>query len=210
MKSRLGFDPDRCEYGPATAQIRAARREWGEIDGCEPFGDLAAGEASFRDHQRIAHVHQPERFPLDVQVEPVVGDWDDFARLSAAVRNPDARWDWRMTTLKRLSTEHAAQHGWRLDDQPARMPPEPGDLFLRVGNCNVWYLYVWDVASPTSELGAWYWNFARADLIDAIQWWLAAPAAQDNPFVPLVDCYRSGVYPFSVSRDRAVLFAFAP
>lgn len=31
----------------------------------------------------------------------------------------------------------------------------------------------------------------------------------DNPFVPLLACYRAGFYPFGLTRETALLFRFA-
>jgi hypothetical protein len=206
MKGTLGYDPETKDYGPASVAIRALIHLYAHIDWFEPWGDLHAAQHELERHQRLARAHLPELFP-ELQVQLVEGTWVEFGEYCATVRNPDRRWDWRMGPLKQLSAAHARAHGWRLEDQPARMPPEPGDLFLRVGTTTVW----WDAAAHLEldrEQASWYASYARGDLYDAIQWWLADPGALDNPFLPLIRCYQAGVYPFSLSQDHVVLFAF--
>jgi hypothetical protein len=210
MKGPLSFDPEAHDYGPASPQIRGAMRAFADIDWFEPWGDVHAGTAALEHHQRLAHHHQPELFPAALRIESVEGTWVEFAEYCTTVRNPDHGWDWRMTALKTLSYRHALAHGWQLKDQLAPTIPSPGDLFMRIGATTMWTY----AASPVpfrgnhAEPAFFYTAYARNDLYDAIQWWLAEPTAIDNPFVPLIRCYQLGVYPFSLAKDHVVLFAF--
>jgi len=191
VRGTLDFDPDAKDYGPASRHIRAVIREYADVDWFEPGGDLPRAAEMFREHETLAGVPH-------ATLQPLEGTRDDFADLCATARG-NTRWQWRFV-LKAFSHRHSTAHGWRRDDQPT------GDLFVRVGETAMWRLAV-----PTIELdfdSNWYRSFANADQLDAIQWWLAEPTATDNPFVPLVRCYRLGVYPFSLSRDKVVLFAF--
>lgn len=193
MKGTLDFDPDARDYGPASPQIRAVIREYADVDWFEPGGDLDAAARAFHEHETLA------QFP-HAALELVTGTRDDFANLCATVRNPDLKWQWRMTVLKQLAHEHTQAHGWRLEDH------QPGGVFIRVGDHTLW-----SVSWPKIHLdfdGNWYRSFANGDSVDAIQWWLAEPTATTNPFVPLLRCYSLGAYPFSLSRDKVVLFAF--
>ena len=191
MRGTLDFDPDAKDYGPASPQIRAVIREYAEVDWFEPGGDLPRAADAFRDHETLAG------FPhADLQLTD--GTRDDFLDLCAIVRS-NLSWDWKMSVLKPLVDEHCKARGWRVEDQ------QPGDLFLRLGDSMFWTFPL-----PKLELtfGNWFHGYANADMLDAIQWWLAEPSATANPFVPLVRCYRLGVYPFSLSREKVVLFAF--
>lgn len=207
MKGTLGYDPETKDYGPASVAIRAVIHAYANIDWFEPWGDLDAAHHAFELHQRLAHGRHPDLFPAAVRIEHLEGTWVEFGEYCSTVRTPDRGWDWRLGPLKQLSGAHARAHRWRIEDQPARMPPEPGDLFLRVGATNVW----WDAAAHVKfdrEHAAWYASYARGDLYETIQWWLADPGALDNPFMQLIRCYQAGVYPFSLSQDHVVLFAF--
>jgi len=192
VRGTLDFDPEAKDYGPASPQIRQVIRDYADVDWFEPGGDLDGAARAFREHESVAGI--PHAEPALTE-----GTRDDFANLCAMVRgNP--KWDWRMTVLKQLSHQHTRAHGWRLDNQA------PNNLFIRFGNT-----MLWSFSGPRLELdfdGHWYRGYASADMLDAIQWWLAEPTATANPFVPLVRCYRLGVYPFSLSRDKVVLFAF--
>lgn len=191
MRGTLDFDPDAKDYGPASSQIRAVIREYADVDWFEPGGDLEGAAPFFRQHETLAGVPR-------AALELVFGTRDDFSNLCATVRG-NTRWQWRFV-LKALSKRHSTAHGWQLADQPT------GDLFVRIGDTSVWRL-----PAPMVQLdfdGSWYRSFANGDQLDAIQWWLAEPTATTNPFVPLVRCYSLGVYPFSLSRDKVVLFAF--
>lgn len=191
MRGTLDFDPETRDYGPASREIRAVIREYADVDWFEPGGDLEGAARAFREHETLAGVPHAA---LDL----VFGTRDDFSDLCATVRgNPT--WQWRFQ-LKALLQRHSKAHGWRIDDQPT------GHLFARIGAGVVWRL-----PTPTLQLdydGNWYRGYANGDPLDAIQWWLAEPTATGNPYVPLIRCYRLGVYPFSLSRTKAVLFAF--
>jgi hypothetical protein len=60
------------------------------------------------------------------------------------------------------------------------------------------------------DQASFYVSFAQADLLDCVKWQLAQPDAVlgNNPFWPLVGCYRLGIYPFSIARSAVVLFRF--
>jgi hypothetical protein len=46
--------------------------------------------------------------------------------------------------------------------------------------------------------------------MECLTWQLAEPSADlaDNPFLPLLSCYRTGFYPFALDPRAIVLFAF--
>jgi hypothetical protein len=212
MKGTLTFDPEDQDYGPASPHIRAVIRAFADIDWFEPWGDVHAAQVAFEEHQQLAHAHQPELFPAAPRIAHLEGTWVEFGECCTVVRNSDLKWDWRMTALKQLSYRHARDHGWRLADQPAPAVPRPGELFMRIGGGTIWNYFT--PPMPTTSAGkheepaSFYTAYARNDLYDAIQWWLARPTAIDNPFVPLIRCYQLGVYPFSLAKDHVVLFAF--
>jgi hypothetical protein len=66
-------------------------------------------------------------------------------------------------------------------------------------------------AASVRESAAFYFDWARTDLFDAVKWQLARGDADldGNPFHLLVCCYRAGLYPFSFGRREVTLFRFA-
>jgi hypothetical protein len=222
VRAVLGFDPRGCEYGPATSSIRTILLEWADIDWFEP---AAGGEAEalrlFREHNAIAHAHDPDRFAERIELGCEAGDWERFAALCAAVRN--SGWDWRLSILKQLSSDHAEARGWRLDDQVAgpEDAPRPGELFYRIrypsGQAGAMWRPIGDghpeLEALPGELGEsarFYYGYAHADGLDSIKWQLAEghDDLAGNPFYRLVRCYRAGFYPFSLGRSTVTLFRF--
>lgn len=135
-------------------------------------------------------------------------------------------WDWKYSILKPLSAMHAKAHGWNLDEQIAHDgEPRPGDLFVRrrmnrngvEGSFVVWNTIELPIAElksrwqdPAGGAANFYHSYADFDITYCIQWQLAERSNNlaDNPFVPLLACYRAGFYPFSLSSDSVVLFEF--
>lgn len=224
MKSTLLFDPRDYDYGPATDAIRSIFATWVEIDWLGPstVSDETAAEL-FRNHQRLAHAHDSSRFPLELDLRVVTGDPAAFTSWCDRVRG-QATWDWKYSVLKQLSHEHAQARGWKAEDDarvisPAE-PPRPGELYFRFGEPEQ---LIWNTVLPMpaglaslvpdtfGNAASFYVLYAHNDAVDAMKWQLAERSAdmRANPFLPLLHCYRAGVYPFSLDRTNVVLFQFA-
>ncbi len=226
MKLLPGFDPYDYDYGPATSQIRTILLEWAEIDWFEPTGTTDEdAERLFREHDTCAHKHAPELFAERVEIRSVFGGWPEFSAWCHRVRSQPA-WDWKFSTLKKLSRDHATAHGWSLESEARRTPngpPRPGNLFWRVDSAGE-DAVIWQHVLPARRAAIealprpqardsanFYLSYAETDAMACMQWQLADPRAElaANPFLPLVRCYRAGAYPFSLDRNTVVLFRFA-
>jgi len=142
MKATFGFDPAACDYGPATAAVRSILTEWAAVDWfspprTDPHQDLAV--QLFREHNEKARVHQPDLFPVNIEVQQQRGDWEGFGALCKQVR-AHTDWDWKFSALKQLSHRHSKALGWNLKDQgrrpqphETRDAPHTGHLFARIG-----------------------------------------------------------------------------
>lgn len=224
MKAVLEFDPDGCDYGPATPAIRRILVEWTEIDWFVASGASDAELARlFAEHNALAHRRAPQVFAERVEIRCVQGGWPEFMAWCTRVR--DQKWDWRFAGLKKLSSEHAKARGWSFEAEAPRLQPgqpRPGALFVRIDRDNGTPMVLWNSFlprisglktishPPATESAEFYTGHAQIDAFNAIQWQLAN-ASDDmtgNPFVPLIRCYRAGAYPFSLDRDTAVLFRF--
>lgn len=95
--------------------------------------------------------------------------------------------------------------------------PRPGDLFARVGDHVIWAVTVGprlnlkDTLPPRdAEAASFYLSYANMDAMECIEWQLSEKSneLQANPFLPLLHCYGEGFYPFSLSPNDVVLFAF--
>ena len=235
----LAFDPDDYDYGPASPAIRRILRDWGAVEwfvpSSTPDDEL---DRLFTEHYTLARRYSPDLFPSEVTIRIELGRWSEFTALCARVRGYEKDWDWKYGGLKTMSRAHAKACGWTIDDEAHRVKPasdEPGALFLRFNDVNGKPFLVWNAGrstkSPVDQIAdkehkesASFWQeYARHDLMHAIEWELAAPAepsadpfrsftptnATANPFVPLLACTRAGAYPFSLARDEYVLFRFA-
>jgi hypothetical protein len=236
VRVRLSFNPYACDYGRATRAIREILLEWAEIDWFEPprpHAREAEARYLFAAHNTRARVHALDLFADMVEIQCEAGGWARFVELCAAVR--DARWDWKFSILKELSTRHAQERGWSLDEQGLAMAstaPLPGELFTRHEEGAGRVFVLWndiggklDVSAELRELvelgelpaasvresAGFYFDWARTDLFDAVKWQLAQGDADldSNPFHLLVRCYRAGFYPFSFGRREVTLFRFA-
>jgi hypothetical protein len=224
VKGVLKFDPNEYDYGPATAAIRSIVLEWVEVDWFEPTG--APDEElvrMFQNHNALAHHAAPELFANAVNVRVVSGGWSEFSSWCKRVR-AQPRWDWKFSVLKKLSHEHSKTNGWSLETHAPQVPlrsPKPGDLFLRFITTDGKAAIVWNGFLPAPELqtlgrptaaesAQFYFGHAQSDAFSGIQWQLAEKRGDlsRNPFVPLLQCYRSGGYPFSLDRDTVVMFRF--
>ncbi|MDX2090709.1 MAG: hypothetical protein SFX73_22820 [Kofleriaceae bacterium] len=220
MKVVLPFDPGDYDYGPATEAIRSILTTWVAIDWLGPsaVNDETATEL-FLAHQRLAHAHDPDRFPLELDVSNITGEHAEFIALCERVRG--GSWDWKYSVLKQLSHEHARARGWKAEDE-ARVishdaPPKPGELFFLVGEPKQ---LIWQMVLPRPGSGflpkdltteaSFYIDYAANDGLDAMKWQLAERSSdlRANPFLALLHCYQAGVYPFSLDRTKVALFRF--
>ena len=224
MKGTLKFDPNEYDYGPATTAIRSIVIEWSSVDWFEPSG--APDEELirlFQDHNSLAHRAAPELFANQINVRVVSGGWSEFSAWCKRVR-ARADWDWKFSVLKKLSHEHSKARGWSLDAHAPQVPlgpPKPGDLFVRFNTTDGKAALVWHGLLPapdlqtlgrstTAESAQFYFEHARSDAFSSIQWQLTEKRGDlsGNPFIPLLQCYRLGGYPFSLDRDTVVVFRF--
>jgi hypothetical protein len=235
VRAPLTFDVATMRaYGPAMPAIRRTLTRWAAIDWFAPRAAASSRSEAvqlFAEHRQRAGRYAPELFPSHVLVESKSGSLDDFHALSLNVQASASDWDWKYSALKKISKLHADACGWS-DDALASFAadiekgerPLPGDLWFRHSGGVIWdTLRTPDDFSPglAAEHGAapesaavknlrWYHSYALFDLFEALRWQLAekSDATTSNPFVPLLDCYAAGHYPFSLGRETAVLFAF--
>lgn len=225
MKGVLSFDPRDYDYGPSTDAIRSILSGWIEIDWFEPA--QASGEQAahlFREHQRLAHAHVPELYPEQIDVRVVSGDRNEFTSWCQRVR-AQTSWDWKFSVLKTLSNRHAQARDWSPDVYVERMPvapPRPGDPFWVFNSPRGKKQWVWNSIVPTpsalsslpregfGEAAAFYFGYAQSDALECMKWQFAENTADlsTNPFLPLLLCYGSGSYPFSLGPDSVTLFRF--
>jgi hypothetical protein len=213
VKVVLGFDPGDHDYGPASSAIRSILGRWTSIDWFEPTGTTdEEGARLFREHNALGRAHAPELFSETIDVRFASGRWPEFGTWTQRVR-PPASWDWKYSVLKVLSRKHASAHGWTLEQAAVGIPigpPRTGALFMRMGpELVIWSGGLASLPGLTDD-SSFYFHHAHADVLDCMQWQFAAKqnALDGNPFWPLLDCYRAGLYPFSLDRDTVVLFRF--
>ncbi|CAN5921960.1 hypothetical protein BH11MYX3_BH11MYX3_19540 [soil metagenome] len=220
MKGRLAFDPADYDYGPATLRVRELITQFADIDWFAPphhAGDTERGHALFARHRELCALHRSDLVSAAAAIAQVWGNWTDFVALCTRVRSPHSTYDWKHSGLKRMSADHAKAGGWSNEAAAVDMlTSRPGDLFLKVND----FVMV-NVLAPQPQLRAFvpdrcqeaagfYWNYATGDFHDAIRWELAEPAAPPdrNPYVPLLQCYAAGCYPFVVSPTEVRMFSF--
>jgi hypothetical protein len=223
VKGPLKFDPNEYDYGPATAAIRSIVVDWVDVDWFEPTG--APDDELlrlFHTHNAMAHRLAPELFAERVNAHVVSGGWSEFSSWCKRVR-AQTRWDWKFSVLKKLTYEHSMAHGWSLNAHAPNVPagqPRSGDLFVRFNTTDGKAALVWNGFLPAPELttlgrsaenAQFYFGHAQSDAFSGIEWQLAEKRGDlmGNPFVPLLQCYRSGGYPFSLDRDTTVIFRFS-
>jgi hypothetical protein len=218
MRGSIAVDPARCNFGPGTAAVREVLREWTAIDWFVPPSPMAAWDATreFEQHHRLARALEPQTFPDGLEVETRRGGWPEFCALYERVRTQS--WDWKFGALKQLSRAHSQLHGWSLDDAvPPGQEFDPGDLIIRFGEVVAWNhvtpaLGLRDWLDPSAaDAAGWYLGYAQADVLECIEWQLAARSDRldDNPFLPLLRCYAAGFYPFSLAPSEVVLFGLS-
>lgn len=222
VNGALKFAPNEYDYGPATAAIRSIVADWAAVDWFEPTG--ARDEELvrlFHDHNALAHHLAPELFAERVNAHVVSGRWSEFSSWCKRVR-AQSGWDWKFSILKKLAQEHSTAHGWSLSAHALDVPvgqPRPGDLFCRFNTSEGKAFLVWNSFLPAPELktlgrstedAQFYFGHAQSDAFSGIEWQLAEKRSDlsGNPFIPLLQCYRSGGYPFSLDRDTVVVFRF--
>lgn len=223
VKRPLTFDPNVYDYGPATAAIRSIVAEWAAVDWFEPSD--VSDEALVRlieDQHALVHHLAPQLLPKHVNVRVVAGGWSEFRSWCKRVR-AQSRWDWKFAVLKKLAHEHSLANGWSIDAHAPSVPlgqPRAGDLFVRFNSTNGKPAVIWNSFLAAPELGTlgrsaesahFYFEHARSDAFSCIEWQLAEKRGDSsgNPFIPLLQCYRSGGYPFSLDRETMVVFRFA-
>lgn len=214
MKANRPFEPRDYDYGPATASVRAILEAWMAIDWFAP-GDADAAIDRLHEHQRRAHAYAPDRFPAWLDAQPATGSADAFADLCARVRANTAR-DWRLGELKQLSHDHAQACGWSAEAyaRARSWPPRDGDLFtllpLKDREAVIYTGCYPRFDTPLDDAPQFYVNYAHGDLLDACKWQLALGGddTSTNPFVPLLESYARGGYPFSLDPARAIVFTF--
>jgi hypothetical protein len=217
MKATYTFDPYAKDYGPATSAIRRVFEEWADVDWFVPSDADAAdrGRMLFTDHHALACHHASDLFAHDLDLTCCRGGWNLFVAICKRVRESPG-WDWKFAGLKSLGTRHAKARGWSRDEHPAcGWPPEPGDLFARIGQMTICLLGFpkRDFAAlepEQAEWASWYVSFADMELLESIEWQLAEASSEltGNPFVPLLHCYAAGTYPFSLGKNQMLLFSF--
>lgn len=204
MKATLQFNPQGRSYGPATESVRAILSGWAEVDwfGQGPRNPLRAAQR-FAEHHARARLHLPDQFPPSFEARLRKGDWSTFAELCQRARARDG-WDWKHGPLERLSVEHARAKKWSAEKES--LHPQPGDLLLGMS-----VDFAASLPTERAELAAWYKSYADVDALFAIEWQLAERSndTSENPFLPLLDCYASGILPFGFGPDEFVLFALS-
>lgn len=220
MKGRFDFDPQSCDYGAATLAVRQILTEWANIDWFAPAGDDAIATTLFHEHNAKAQNVMPDVFPKHLHIRSAKGSWKEFRALCTQVRVANDTWDWKYSALKKLSRLHSQERGWSLEAHArvvtVESPPEPSDLFFRIGKVALWQaigpkIAFNDLLSPEdADLAAWYHSYATLDLMEGLEWQLAEGSnhLEGNAFVPLLRCYAAGRYPFGLSPDEVVLFGF--
>jgi hypothetical protein len=228
VKGKLDFDPDGCEYGPATLAVRRILRDWVSVDWFtapkDPGGEHAT--AFFKEHVALARAWlrtvQPReadaRFP-GVTVRTTRGQWSRFRAWCDDIRFGSRPWDWKYGALKPLAHEHSSARRWNLDEQAELRPdgvPRPGDLVVKVDDrTSYWAVFPKVDLGPVPDehdrrAASWYLSHADMDFRECLEWQLAERSddMRANPFVPLTRCYAKGWYPFSLGPAEVVLFAF--
>lgn len=226
MRGTFDVDPARIECGAATAALRRIFSEWVAIDWFVPPRDPAAellANQLLDEHSACARAYQPDVFPAIVERRVVQSDWGAFEALCSHVRTQ--KWDWKYSTLKRLAFLHANICGLdRPDDARHRVSinasaqPGPGDLFFVIDKTRIWQglrpTFTEGAPWPNEhrDPGDFYLIHATMDLFACLEWQLAEDShdLEGNPFLPLLRCYASGFYPFSLDQTSFILFAFQP
>jgi hypothetical protein len=221
LKGKLDFDPEQFEHGPATLFARRILSLWASIDWFVPpaVGADVRATRLLEEHSALARAARPDLFPAEPAVTTVTAGWDEFRALCERVRSPDARWDWKYSALKPLSSSHSKTRGWSLSDAARTItaddPPRKGELFIKVGPNAMWMgcnpSFDFDGLSPADvAASSFYLGYAHMDVLECIEWQLAERSDDEsgNPFVPLVRCYAEGHYPFSLGPSEIMLFAF--
>ncbi|TKC97250.1 hypothetical protein [Polyangium fumosum] len=219
------FDPELCEYGPATGAIRRILHEWLSVDWFEPphhDSDVERAVELLREHHTLVRSYQPALLSERFEVRPVIGDDAHFSTLCEQASASMGTWDWKYGVLKHLSRRHMEAQGWDRKAHARQLVwkdgPRPctGDLIVKIADIVVWNAYVavdLHAALPPDRVKAaqWYLGYANVDFVDCLEWQLAEnhDHLDTNPFFPLVQCYGAGAYPFSLSATSYVLHAFA-
>jgi len=219
------FDPTQCAYGPATGAIRRILHEWASVDWFAPpqrDSDVERAVELLREHHTLARSYQPTLLSERFDVRPSIGDGPQFSALCDRASASMGTWDWKYGVLKPLSRRHMEAHGWNRKAHARPLAwkdgprPRTGDLLIKIADIVVWNVYVevdLHATLPPDHVKAagWYLGYANVDFTDCLEWQLAEnhDRLDANPFFPLVQCYRAGAYPFSLSPAEYVLHAFA-
>ncbi|AKU99587.1 hypothetical protein AKJ09_06251 [Labilithrix luteola] len=195
MKAVLEFDPQERSYGPATESVRAILRGWADVDwfGQGPRNPFRAAQR-FAEHHARARLHLPDEFPPSFDARIARGDWNAFAELCGRAR-ANRSWSWKSGPLERLSFQHQRTKNWTPEESLA-------GLGMKLD-------FATALPKERAELAGWYKSQADMDALFAIEWQLAERSndTSANPFLPLLDCYASGILPFGFGPEEFVLFA---
>jgi len=225
VRITLGFDPRLHQYGDVTASVHAILQAWCEVDWFEPSRSSDEAAATlFRQHHARAYAHAPDIFAADVEIRFAQGSWSEFGAWCDRVRN-DHSWDWKFSALKAMSFRHAKARGWSREAEARNLPvneTRPGDLLVRFSAPSGAEIVMWNgvpahveglderLYGDARDHARFYVGFAHSDVIDCLEWQMAEgkDALDEDPFWPLLGCYRAGLYPFSLDRGTVVLFRF--
>jgi hypothetical protein len=221
VRGTLDFDPSQFDYGAATLAVRRILGAWASIDWFVRPESEARDRAMrrFEEHGAIARAARPDLFPAEIAITSETAGWERFRALCERVRSPEARWDWKFSALKPLSSGHSKSRGWSVSDAAreatAEDPPRKGELFFKLGTHALWMgfgptLDLADLTPADAQAASFYVGYANMDAMECIEWQLAERSDDEasNPFVPLLRCYSEGFYPFSLGPSEVVLFAF--
>jgi hypothetical protein len=213
------FDPTNGNYGPATQSVRSLFATWKSIQWLNKTQTPDAyGVELFVKHNQLAHRYAPNLFAQKIALHIETGTEHDFAAACQRVRTSPS-FDWKFNVLKELSSKHSHDHQWSID-KIACHPDEVKDpstayafkthMGISIYN-SISQDFPFDLYSHRfMEQARFYLSYATGDLYDCINWQLAKNHSDtsDNPFVPLLQCYLHGFYPFVLRQDIVILFRF--
>lgn len=234
MKTSWRYD-DRRDLGPATDGVRTIVALWQRIDWfTEPApGAFERARCAFEKHLARTRAHAPGAYAPAMRFAPRIGTWPDFAALVRTATGQSG-FDWKFGVLKPLLHAHRERLGFHIDaSHPGVVPitelraDAPMPLYAALPNGTTITLgphvgatgdalfaasprAAWQRATNYRPAIGWYTSYASQDAAFAVEWQLAAAHAvvDDNPFVPLLETYDAGAYPFVTSASEVVFFSF--